>query len=337
MFKKTSYKNYDEEDKGNKQKVKKILLIALAIIVGIIVISLALTNLGYFPGNVINRIVLNSYLDDNYPQMNCKIESYKGFDDDADAYIYNCIVDGKKCEFAANDFSVQKDGYYEDYCRNHYFEKATNEYMSDYLEDKWAALHADYSASWDCSIDIPLSDKDFPAEDKDFSSDTDLILDACKKYGGSFEFTVKIYGKKLTMEEYHKIVYYAVNLLQKEMDNRPTKMQVFYYRTEKDKNIMQFESTINTYQFGYSEPGIAQSSNLHKYVEVPEDIQRNYKIYNIAKNVVIIVITITVISLSALWIVRKIKKIKKNKNSFSESEEMTEKHNDNNNDNSNII
>ncbi len=330
MFKKTSYKNYDEEDKGNKQKIKKILLIALAIIVGIIVISLALTDLGYFPGNIINRIALSSYLDDNYPQMNCTIESYKGFDDSADAYIYNCIVDGKKCEFAANDFSVQKDGYYDTYCRNSSFEKVTNEYMNKYLEDKWLELHADYTASWDCSIDIPLSDKSFPSENKNLSSDTDLILNACKKYGSSFEFTVKVYGKKLTMEEYHKIVYYAVNLLQKEMDNRPAKMQVFYYRTENEKNIMQYESTINSYQFDYNEAGIAQSSNLHKYVEVPEDIQRNYKIYNIAKNVVIIVITITVISLSTLWIVRKVKKNRKNKNSISKDD-------DNNNDDSNII
>ena len=61
IFKK-SYKDYDKKNKGIWQKVKKPLLIALAIILFIIILSLGLTDAGFFPGNVIHRFAVSSFL-----------------------------------------------------------------------------------------------------------------------------------------------------------------------------------------------------------------------------------------------------------------------------------
>lgn len=327
MFKKRSYKNYDDEDKGSKQKIKKVLLIALAIIVGTIVISLALTDMGYFPGNLLNRFAISSYLKDNYSEYDYKIKSYKGYDDENDMFVYNCVVNGQKCEISANNFMVLDDGYYDNYCRNKYFEEITNNYMNDYLNNKWSELYSDYTSSWECFIDIPLEDTAFPSVHTDQEISSEMILDACKKYGGSFTFTVNIYGNSLTMEEYRKVVFYAINILQKEMDNRPSSMQVFYYRTNDNEPVMQYESTVETYQFDYSEQGVFESSNMHKYVEVPDDIRRNNRIYNIVKDIVIIVISFTVVSLSILWCVRKYKKYKKYKQPSQKEDELSNNEN----------
>lgn len=319
MFNKKSYINYDEDDKGNK-KIKKYLLIALAIIVSIIVVSLALTDIGLFPGNILNRFAVSSFLNNNYGNYDTEIVCYSGYDDKDDCYNYKCIVNNEECIISAHNFSVIYDGYYDYFCRNIYFQGLVRDYMNNYLEEKWKETCTDYTSKWNCLIDIPLEDKRFPSNDTGEEISDELILEACRLYGGTFNFTVEIYGESLDMEQYRHVVYIPVSMLQKEMNNRPNQMQVFYYRNTSKEPVLQFESTINTYQFDYNEIGISQSSDMHKYVEVPEDIQRNYNIYYITKTIFVIFLSVTVVALSIIWCVRKYKNNKKYKTPFPDEQ-----------------
>ena len=172
-----------------------------------------------------------------------------------------------------------------------------------------------FGLEWECAIDIPLSNGNYPSEPQQSSEPAEsLILDACKTYGSSFDFTVNIHGENISFEDYKLIVYKAVHILQLEMDNRPTSLQVFYYRNNNGgEEVMQYESYLQTYQFDLTEQGVLTAENVHKYVEVPADIQKKADIYYIVKNVVTIVIAVTVVALSALWCVRKYRKHKRYK------------------------
>ena len=84
---------------------------------------------------------------------------------------------------------------------------------------------------------------------------------------------------------------------------------------------MQYESYLWTYQFDLNEQGVLTAENVHKYVEVPEDIQKKANIYYTVKNIVTIVIAVTVVALSALWCVRKYRKHKRYKKGAAVLEE----------------
>lgn len=322
IFKK-SYKDYDKENKGIWQKVKKPLLIALAIILFIVILSLGLTDAGFFPGNVIHRFAVSSFLEDTYSDLGYEIVGYKGYDPNTDYFVYSCKVNGLECEMKAKNFGVQFDGYYDSYCRNVYFQDYTESYMDNFLNTKWSQQYSDYTASWKSEIDIPSSDKKYPiAPPQSAAPDEALCLEACKSYGGSFEFTLDIHGQNISFEDYKAVVYRAVRILQQEMDNRPLSLQVFYYRNDiSGEDIMQYESYLWTYQFDFTEQGVLTAENVHKYVEVPADIQQKADIYYTIKNIVIIVIGITVIALSALWCIRKFRKHKRYKKGAAVLEE----------------
>ena len=313
---KKSYNDYDKETKGIWQKIKLPLLIALAIILFIIVLSLGLTDAGFFPGNVIHRFAVSSFLEDTYADLGYELIEYDGYDPKTDYFVYNCRVNGLECEMKAKNFSVQYDGYYHKYCRNTYFQDVTSDYMSNYLTSKWNEKHPEYSVNWKSEIDIPLSNTKYPNKAPTAQAiDESLILDACKTYGGSFEFTVDVYGESISFDEYKATVYKIVRILQTEMDNRPLSLQVFYYRSDNSgENVMQYESYLWTHQFDYTEQGVLSAENVHKYVEVPEDIQRKANIYYTVRKIVIIVVSVTIVALSALWIFRRYRKYKKNKN-----------------------
>ena len=61
----SKYENYDKESKGKLWKVVKPLLIALAIVFGLCVLSLALEDSGVFPGSILNKISVSSFLKNN--------------------------------------------------------------------------------------------------------------------------------------------------------------------------------------------------------------------------------------------------------------------------------
>lgn len=309
VFKK-SYKNYDKETKGIWQKIKFPLLIALAIILFVIVISLGLTDAGLFPGNIIHRFTVSSFLEETYCDLGYELVDYKGYDPKTDYFVYECKVNGLECEMKAKNFSVQYDGYYHDYCRNTYFQEVATDYMDDFLNLKWDEQYDDYEANWESSIDIPLSNTKYPSQPlQEGETDDALILSACKIYGGGFEFTLNIYGENISFEEYKAVTYRAISMIQQELDTRPLSLQVFYHRNaEGDSTVLQYESYFWTYQFHLNEEGVMKVENVHKYVEVPADLQQKADIYYTVKNIVIIIISITVVALSALWIVRKIRK-----------------------------
>ena len=322
IFKK-SYENYDKETKGIWQKVKTPLLAALAVILFIIVLSLGLTDAGFFPGNIIHRFTVSSFLEDTYSDLGYEIIEYSGYDPKTDFFVYKCRVNNLECEIKAKNFSVQYDGYYHSYCRNTYFQDITANYMNDFLNSKWSEQYSDYKAEWECAIDIPLANGNYPnAPEQSSVPEESLILDACKTYGGSFEFTLNIHGKNISFDEYKALVYKAVRILQQEMDNRPMSLQVFYFRENNGENeVMQYESYLWTYQFDLNEQGVLTAENVHKYVEVPEDIQKKANIYYTVKNIVTIVIAVTVVALSALWCVRKYRKHKRYKKGAAVLEE----------------
>lgn len=307
-----TFENYDKKCEGKLQKLKKPLLIALAVILGLIIISGALSSAGLFPGNILNRFAVSSYIEKKYGTLGVEALKFDRYDDNAGHFVYKCKIGGRDCKIGAANFKVKYDGYYHSYCRNTYFEKITEKYLSDKLNILWAEKYADYSAEWETSIIIPLEDDTFPKDTIEGESIDDLPAKACKTYGGSLSFTLNIHGEKITMDEYPAVVYRAVNILQKELDNRPEKLQVFYYRADASgDDVMQFESTIQTFQFNYNENGILNASDLHKYVEVPEDIQKKAVIYYTVKKTVIVVIFGTAAALSILWCVRAYRKHKR--------------------------
>ena len=319
IFKK-SYKNYDKETKGIWQKIKIPLLTALAVILFIIVLSLGLTDAGLFPGNIIHRFTVNSYLEDVYSDSDYEIVKYDRYDPGTDYFIYKCRINGLDCEMKAKNFRVQFDGYYDSYCRNTYFQGITQDYMNNFLNSKWESQYTDYTASWESNIDISLSNQNYHSSALTASPEESLILDACKTYGGSFKFTLNIHGNNISFEDYKNLVWRAVRILQQEMDRRPSSLQVFYYRKgDSTQEVMQYESYITTYQFDYSENGILTAENVHKYVEVPEDLQKKADIYYTVKNIFITVVGITIVVLSVLWGVRKYRKHRQYKNFKSEN------------------
>ena len=315
IFKK-SYKDYDKETKGIRQKIKIPLLAALAVILFVIILSLGLTDAGLFPGNIVHRFTVDSYLEDIYSDLGYEIIEYDRYDPKTDYFVYKCRVNGRICEMKAKNFRVQFDGYYDSYCRNTYFQGVTQNYMNDFLNSKWKEQYTDYTVNWKSEIDIPLSNQKYISSAHSTEPDESLILDACKTYGGSFEFTLDINGDKISFDDYKNLVWRAVHILKQEMDRRPMSLQVFYYRNEESgEEIMQYESYLWTYQFDYNEKGILTAENVHKYVEVPPDLQKKADIYYAIRNIVIIVIGVTVVALSALWCFRKYRKYKQEKKS----------------------
>ena len=188
--------------------------------------------------------------------------------------------------------------------------------LSAFLNQRWAEKYTDNTASWTCTIDIPLSDSAYPsAQTEDTEENEELIKAALKTYGGSLCFTVEVRGTELSMDDYKGVVYRAVDILQQEMDNRPQSMQMYYYRQNAEEPVLQYESTVQTFQFNYNENGIRRATDLHRYVEVPSELKTKANIYYTVKRIFLIVVSGTVIALSVLWCVRRYRKHKRYKNS----------------------
>lgn len=310
--KRSKYENYDKEGKGKLWKVMKPLLIALAIVFGVCVLSLALEDSGVFPGPVLNKLSVSSFLKKQYgggEVGDCR------YDAGAGVYIYQCTVNGQPCEISAKFFRVRDNGYYDRYCRNTAFETAVEQYLNQFLNTKWADEISGYRADWSCEIDIPSSDSSFPADSSAGTASEDVIRQALQKYGGSLCFTVKVHGENISMEDYRGVVYQAVRILQQEMDNRPQHLQMFYYRSDGENDTMQYESALETYQFLMNETGIRTTDSIHRYVEVSGTLQTKVNIYYTVKRIFLVVVSVTVLALSVLWVVRRIRKYKKYKNS----------------------
>ena len=202
------------------------------------------------------------------------------------------------------------------YGRNKSFEAITEDYLDHYLNEKWANQYSDYAASWSSTIDIPLSDSVYSsAKDQEIAGNEEQIQKALKTYGGSLCFTVEVRGENISMDDYKGVVYRAVKILQQEMDNRPQSLQMYYYRKASGEDVMQYESTVRTFQFDYNENGIRQATDLHRYVEIPGELKTKANIYYTVKCIFLIVVSGTVIALSILWCVRKYRKHKRYKNS----------------------
>ena len=171
--KRNKYDDYENENKGKMWKVFKPLLIALAIALGVCLLSLALADAGFFPGNLLNRFVVSSFLDEKYGG---EIVSYDRYDSASGNFIYKCTVDGKPCEIGAKNFKIRYDGYYHAYGRNKSFEAITEDYLDHYLNEKWANQYSDYAASWSSTIDIPLSDSVYSsAKDQEIAGNEEQI------------------------------------------------------------------------------------------------------------------------------------------------------------------
>lgn len=308
--KRSKYEDYDKEDKGKLRKILKRLLVALAIVIGVCILLLALEDVGLFPGNILNRVPVSSYINEKYGDA--KI-SYSRYDANSGYYLYNCTIDGKSCEFAAKGLKVRIDGYYNDYGRNKNYEKTTEEYLCDILNQKWAEQYTDNTAVWKCSIDIPLSDSAYPSGENEATGSTQ-IQNALKTYGGSLYFTIDVHGENISMDDYKGVFYRAVNILQKEMDNRPQSLQMFYYRKADGNDVMQYESSIKTFQFEYNEIGIRNATDIHRYVEVNSELKKKANIYYIVKCIFMIVLVGTIIGLSILWGVRRSRRKKRDQN-----------------------
>lgn len=315
--KRSKYEDYDNERKDKRQKIIKKTLLAFAIVIGVLAAILILEHFGGFPGSILNRFPLSSYLNEQYGGGEI---SYSHYDSESDNYMYHCTVEGKPCDFAVKGFKVRTDGYYQAYGRNTHFETVVETYLSEFLNKKWAESDAGWEASWACEIDLPLSNAEYPSAPETGNGDDLLIQNALKTYGSSLRFTVNLHGESLSMEDFQGVVYRALRILQQELDNRPERMQLFYYRKDGADERMQYEAALQSFQFDYNEAGLRNASDVFKYVEIPSELQKKANIYYTVKLIFLIVLAATILTLSILWGVRRYRKQKRYKDSGSKSE-----------------
>lgn len=240
--KRSKYEDYDNENKGKMWKVLKPLLIALAIALGICLLSLALADAGFFPGSLLNRFTAASFMEKRTAVKSYRTTAMTKLRGTTSTTVPPMVSHAKS---ESRTSRCVYDGYYHAYLRNKSFESVTEDYLNAFLNQKWTDQYSDKTAIWYSTIDIPVKDSAYPsAEAQGAAENEETIKNALKAYGGSLSFTLEIRGENITMEEYKGVVYRAVDILQQEMDNRPQSLQVYYYRQDAENGVLQYESTL---------------------------------------------------------------------------------------------
>lgn len=293
----------EEKIQGNK-RLKKRLLIALLIVVGIAFAILYAENFGIFPGGYLNKPVVNSYLEENYPEYDFDV-SFDTFSRKENVYVYDCYyVDdtGAKMPFKmyAKRYNVTDDGFFDAFLRDGAKEHTVGHALSEKLDKKWKETNSDITGIWECTIEIPKSD-----------SETDITT-LLKSYDGTTRIEVTLYGEKVTYDEYKEIGTQIMNAVRTVgFNNRPAFVQIYYYR---DAEHMQYESQIDGYMLDFADTVVAEMDGVHMYVEVPRDVATEVKIFTIVQYVMLGAIVIAIIVPVSFKIYKVVsKKIKKKK------------------------
>lgn len=297
--------NVDNEQKkeGNK-RLRKRLLIALLIIVALGLLILYAENFGIFPGGYLNKPVVNSYLEKNYPEYEFDV-SYNSYDRDLPAYVYDCsYVDdaGEKQTFNmyAKRYGVTDDGFFDKFLRDFEKELQVADYIEEILGKKWKEQNSSISAVWECTIEIPKSD-----------SEADLKT-LMERYSSTVDIVVTLYGEKTTYGDYKNIANSTLTPVRTAgFTTRPSSLQVLYYR---DSENMQYESRISGYLFDFSDAALNDTDGVHLYVEVPRDVATEVKIYTVIQYVMFGAIILAILVPVSYKIYKKVsKKYKKKK------------------------
>lgn len=302
MFYSISVDN-EQKKEGNKRLIKR-LLIALLIVVVLGFIVLYAENFGIFPGGYLNKSVVNSYLEKNYPEYNFTVK-YSSYSKDIPAYIYDCsYVDdaGVKQTFNmyAKRYSVTDDGFFDKFLRDADKEQQVANYIQEELGKKWKEINSSVTADWVCTIEIPKSDTE---------TDPKALM---AKYAASVNIIVTLHGEKTDYDTYKSIANSTLTPVRTVgFSQRPSSLQIFYYR---DSEHMQYESYINSYKFDLSDNALNNTNGIHMYVEVPRDVATEVKIYTVIQIIMFSAIIIAIIVPVSYKIYKKVsKKIKKKK------------------------
>lgn len=297
--------NVDNEQRkeGNKRLLKR-LLIALLIVVALGFIVLYAENFGFFPGGYLNKPVVNSYLEKNYPEYEFQV-NYNSYSKDIPAYIYDCsYVDdaGVKQTFNmyAKRYSVTDDGFFDKFLRDANKEQIVSEYIETELSKKWKEINSTVTAEWVCTIEIPKSETE---------TDAKKLM---AKYAASVDMVATLHGEKIDYDAYKNIANSTLTPVRTVgFAQRPSSLQIFYYR---DSEHMQYESYINGYKFDLSDAALSNTDGIHMYVEVPRDVATEVKIYTIIQIIMFSAIIIAIIVPVSYKIYKKVsKQVKKKK------------------------
>lgn len=292
------------EVKGIWQRIKKPLLIAFFVLLVVISYCMYAQNAGIFPGSLLNRFSVVSYLKEQYPGASFRVSSGV-YDSVRGRYVYDCTGDDGAFTMAAKNFSVREDGYYRTYLCDEALSAAAGAVIEQALLQRWETLSGSISVEPD--IAIPLSENSNGAQPEA------LLL----KYGADLRLTVTISGEKLAYEEYTEQVWQVIRTVRETLpDVRINFLQVFYRRSEAGnlEGVLQYESHMEGYSLMYTESGLKNAKNVHYYVELTEEQKSDLKWYSVIRIVNFAVIGCTVIGLCTLWIVRYRKKKKRYSN-----------------------
>lgn len=301
----------DTDQKSNRQKLKKRLLIAFFIIAAFCVLLLWLESAGLFPGNVFNAWRVSGYLRSQYGKQDYHIR-YTSYDTAEKCYVYTCEAEGRSFEMRAARLSVKRDGYYKTFLCSPEMESLVAEQLQAVFAEAWEAYRNEAEAddpktTLETTFSISVPKTAYP------EVTVQTALEALSEYGNTLRITASLHGKAIPFDQYKGLVHDVLYILQQHAEQRPEHLQVFYYRTADSDGgsgaeQMQYESRLSGYQLDYNRDGVMNSTNTHFYVELSEKQIRDLKRYQTMRIVYICVLCATIAGLSLLWIVRRRRK-----------------------------
>lgn len=70
-------------------KIKLSLFIVFVSVIVLVILCVFLESLGFFPGSLLNKFGVQRYINENYPDLEYRIENYY-YDKQDDRYVFNC-------------------------------------------------------------------------------------------------------------------------------------------------------------------------------------------------------------------------------------------------------
>lgn len=307
----------------------KIKIAATAVVLSVVFIAVVIIlceSFGLYPGHWLNRIAVSSYMSDNHPGVEYTVLSQKFEETEKNnygskmtekAYVYKLRLDntenkGETFEVKAYSFDVISDGYFVGYLRNNELEKGLGTHLCGLISAEYDKTYGESKSSI-LSVDCfaVLTYEKYP------SSETYDYNKIISDLNGNYDITICIKGENVEYDPYSKIAENVVDVVHNKLGLSPSFTQLIYYRKPADEAdlkkadvvyndlIMQYESRIESYQLTFD---IENSSDMHFFVELDSDQERNAKIYNYFQTFYIIFVAVVVMALLGLWSFRKFKK-----------------------------
>lgn len=300
----------------NVHSPRKIALLVLACVLGIVLLLVILEGLGLFPGSFFNRLAVEHYLEDRYQMEDCTIVEGT-FDKENKVYSFQCQWEGKTFPMTASRLQVRQDGYHHQYLCNQELSKAVNESLTTTF---LAKLEATELPILDATVylEYDFLRTQYPVCDE---ATVQKAIDAHLSQG---KLTIWLLGEKTDFEAYKDLIVKTLPVVREMTPKIGETCQFFYYYGAPEFGLserlptMQFESQVPPYLYDSADSQVRNSSGVHYIVELTPEQAKKLKYYGIAQTIYVVCVAGTVIGLSILWIVRRRRRVKKQKTKENE-------------------